>query len=266
MNNANQIWNSLDELAKSVQETYSVTGKQAIKEQYFNQIQQYPLYFSWYDKIKDELDKSAEPIRILEYGSGLGLLAEMLVNHPKVKPYTALEPEQIFCEMTADKIGSKGKIIKDCAESYIDNRSQDLIIGMASYHHFYDKPKALQNIYNNLKDDGQLIIADAFLPNYSFDSKYNPVNKTEFTSSVLQYATAQILSMPNPQSADVVDQIKTAILDISRIEELKVCFPICLEQLQKTGFKNIIYEHMHGADKNKDYGSLGYYFIKAKRG
>jgi SAM-dependent methyltransferase len=265
MNNANQIWNSLDELAKSVQETYSVTGKQAIKEQYFNQIQQYPLYFSWYDKIKDELDKSIASINVLEYGSGLGLLAEMLVNHPKVKSYTAVEPEQIFCEMTAEKIGSKGKIIKDCAESYTDKHSQDIIIGMASYHHFYDKPKALQNIYANLKKDGQLIIADVFLPNYLFDSEYNPINKTEFTSSVLKYATAQILSMPNPQSADVIDQIKTAILDISRIEELKVCFPICLKQLRNAGFKDIISEHMHGADHKIDYDSLGYYFINAKR-
>ena len=94
------IWESIESLAESLQKAYSVTGKKAIREQYLNQVKQYPLYTEWFNKIIASLNKE---VTVLEYGSGPGILAEKLVNHPKILNYKAVEPEQIFREMTQEK-------------------------------------------------------------------------------------------------------------------------------------------------------------------
>jgi len=265
-NNSNPIWQSIQELGYILQQTYSVTGKDAINMQYLSQVKQYPLYLEWFNKIENHVKNTNKEVSIIEYGSGPGLLAERLVHLDNVIKYTVIEPEKIFREMTRDRIGDKGIIIDDIAESYLGSEKNDLVIATATYHHFYNKPKALENIFSNLKNLGELIIADVFLPKYGFNKNYDPKNKLEFTTAVLDYAATQITSMPNPQLDDVVDQIKTAFLDILRIEELKVSLPICLTQLEQSGFSNISYELMKGLDKSINYDLLAYHYITAKKG
>ena len=266
MPNTNLIWNDISELGSVLQQTYSVTGKDAITKQYLSQVAQYPLYLEWFDRIEQEVVQTNRPVSILEYGSGPGLLAERLVNLENVAQYTSIEPETIFREMTRDRIGCKGDIIGGVAESYKSPEKKDVVIATATYHHFHDKPQALENIISNLKPEGTIILTDVFLPVYSYDKNYNPENKLGFTTAVLDYAASQILSMPNPQLADITDQIKTAILDILRIEELKVSLPICLEQLENAGFRDINYELMRGTNPTINYDLLGYHYITAMKG
>jgi SAM-dependent methyltransferase len=263
--NTEPIWKSVGSLAEALQKSYSVTGKEAIRDQYLEQVKQYPLYLEWFDRIISQLDKQEKPIGVLEYGPGPGLLAERIVQHPNVETYLAVEPEQIFREMTAEKTGSLDSVIEGTAEGYSAPGSADLVVATAAYHHFSDKPKALKNAYELLRQGGKIIIADVFLPDYRYGPDYNPLDKTEFIEKVMEYAAAQIKSMPNPQAADIVDQIKTAFLDILRVEELKVCLPIIQNQLSKAGFKHVKCELMIGEDGSLDYKNLGYYFITAKR-
>ena len=262
--NSEHIWTSVEKLAEALQRAYSVTGKETIREQYLEQVKQYPVYLEWFDRVISQLDQE-KPVSVLEYGSGPGLLAERLVRHPKVESYHAVEPEQIFREMTAEKTGSLDSVIEGTAEEYLTPNSVDLVVATATYHHFSDKPRALKNIYDNLVQDGKLIIADVFLPDYKYDKNYDPADKTEFVEKVMEYAAAQIRAMPNPQTADVVDQMKTAFLDILRIEELKVCVPIIQDQLRESGFRDIQCELMTGENDFIDYNALGYYFITAKK-
>ena len=264
-NNANKIWKDIDSLAETLQQSYSVTGKKQILIQYLEQVKQYPLYTKWFDKIEAHLDAGKDEVSIIEYGPGPGLLAERLVAHPKVKSYIGIEPDQIFIEMTKERIGKNGSLEKNVCEKHISKIPKDLIVMTATYHHFYDKPKALANCYTSLKKGGELIIAEVFLPDYKFDAQYNPANKKEFIESVLSYASAQIKSMPNPRIEDISDQIKTAFLDIMRIEELKVCPEIVKDHLQKTGFKDIRMELMKPESKDIDANYLGYWYVTAKK-
>ena len=264
--NAEPIWTSVEKLAESLQDAYSVTGKETIRKQYLEQVKQYPLYLEWFDKIVSQIDQEEKPVRVLEYGSGPGLLAEKLVGHRNISNYLTVEPERIFREMTAERTGSLDSVIEGTAEEYYAPNSVDLVVATATYHHFSDKPKALKNIYKNLRFGGNLIIADVFLPNYKFNSNYDPTDKTEFVESVMKYTATQIKSMPNPKTADIIDQIKTAFLDTLRVEELKVCIPIIQNQLSKTGFSDVRCELMTGEDNSIEYCVLGYYYITAKKG
>ncbi len=263
-NSPDGIWSGLAELADAVQETYSVSGKSAIREQYLNQVRQYPLYMQWFDRVKEAVNKKGRSVSVLEYGPGPGLLAEMLADRAGVSSYTAIEPNDVFIEMTNERVGKLGKVVKGDAESYIADEKADIVVATASYHHFNNKPKALEMIRKNLKDGGNLIIADVFLPDYRYDANYDPVDKVEFVTAVLRYTAAQIMGMPDPKNADVADQVKTAILDVTRIGEQKVCLPILLEQLGKAGYKDARYEHMQGKDNKMDYASLMYYFVRAE--
>jgi hypothetical protein len=132
-------------------------------------------------------------------------------------------------------------------------------------HHFSDKVKSLKNIYHNLYPGGMLVIADGFLPEYQFDNNFNPVDKTEFLNSVMKYVAAQIKFMPSPSEADIEDQMRTAMLDLFRIEELKVCISILEKQLSMAGFSEINIELMSRPDDKVNYENLGWYFVSAKR-
>jgi len=55
--NANFLWDSLEELGKTLQKIYSVTGKEAILNQYLNQVKQYPFYQDWFKIISSKYQK-----------------------------------------------------------------------------------------------------------------------------------------------------------------------------------------------------------------
>lgn len=263
--NSNQIWKSINELGESLQKGYSVTDPNTIRKQYLEQVKQYPLYLEWFDRIEKIINQQKRSIKILEYGSGPGILAGKIINNKNIQEYIVVEPEKVFRDMTDKETNGKAKILNGTAETFHKKNYFDIIILTATYHHLFDKPKAIKNIYNNLKTKGILIIAEVFIPDYKFDKKFNPENKVQFIENILKYTSAQILSMPKPQEADVIDQIKTAFMDILRIEELKVCLPIILEQLKISNFKNIKSELMHGNNKKINYTNVGYYFLTAKK-
>lgn len=210
--NSNQIWRSISQLGETLQKGYSVTDAKTIKKQYLTQVKQYPLYLSWFKKIEQVINKNEQPVELVEYGPGPGLLARKLVRNKWVKKYTAVEPGKIFREMTHRETRGKATVLKGLGETYHHSNCFDVVVATATYHHFCDKPTAVRNFYKNLKRGGLLIIAEAFIPKYKFDHKYNPTDKAEFTENVLNYAAAQILSMPRPSQADITDQVKTAII------------------------------------------------------
>ena len=156
-------------------------------------------------------------------------------------------------------------VLDGAAETYISETLYDLAIATATYHHFNDKLLALKTIYRNLYPGGMLIIADGFLPEYRFDENFNPVARVEFVDAVMKYVSAQIKFMPNPSEADIEDQMRTAILDTLRIEELKVCVPIVLKQLELAGFREVNIELMKRNDSAVNYNNLGWHFITAKK-
>ncbi|MFA5872278.1 MAG: methyltransferase domain-containing protein [Parcubacteria group bacterium] len=263
--NSNQIWKSISELGETLQKGYSVTDATAIRKQYLVQVKQYPLYLKWFVKIEEAVNKQDRQVSVLEYGSGPGLLAGKLVRNKNVKEYTAIEPEKIFRDMTRKESKDRAIVIDNTGEKYQKKNCYDVIIATATYHHLFDKPKTLKNFYDNLKDYGQLMIADAFIPEYKFDKNYNPLDKAQFIENVLRYASAQILAMPQAKEADIIDQIKAAFMDTLRVEELKVCISILMKQLKLAGFKEIRSELMKGGNKKINYTNLGYYFITAKK-
>lgn len=260
--NSEPMWDSIEELADALQKAYSVTGKDAIIDGYLEQVKQYPLYSVWFDKIVSRIEQEEYPISVLEYGPGPGILAERLVRHPNVKQYLAVEPEEIFREMTKERTNGLALVVSGNAEEYIAPEPIDLIVCIATYHHFSNKPAALKSIYDNLRQGGKLIIADVFLPVYRYDEYYRPVDKIEFIESVLEYSVAQICAMPNPRMEYIADQMKTAFLDMLRVEELKVCAPIIEDQLKETGFRDVQCELL-ADDALTDCAALGYYYLTA---
>lgn len=262
-NEKSSLWSSLGELTAALLNGYSVTDD--LRKQYEEQVKQYPLYPVWFEKVIGCLDAEEHKVRVTEYGPGIGILAEKLVSHPKVAEYVAIEPDEKFAEKTREVTGNKAKIIKSTAEEYVNPNSTDRIILTASYHHFSDKPRALKNIYTNLMNGGEVIMGEVFLPHYEYDENYDPVDKRVFVQSVLKYAAAQIKAMPSPREEDIADQISTAILDMARIEEKKVCESIVREQLKRTGFSYINIERMEGNNPAVNYDPLGYRFVTARK-
>ena len=262
--NSDGLLGSLDEIGKILQSSYSVTGEKAIKKQYMNQVKQYPLYLRWFDKISSAIPKNKDLV-IIEYGSGPGLLSKKIIGNHKIEKYIVIEPEKIFREMTNKITNKRVKIINSMAEKFEYKNKADFIVATATYHHMHDKLKALKKIHKNLKKGGELIMGDVFIPEYSLNKDYNPKNKVEFVEKVLLYVTEQIISMPDPKREDIIDQIKTAFLDILRIEELKVCISVLKKQLRDVGFKDIKIELMKIKSRKINNKNLGWYFIRAKK-
>ncbi len=259
----NKIWRNTDEIAKAVMTGYSISDKKKIREQYLHQVSQYPLYNRWFDLILEQISLG-DSSDIVEYGSGPGVLAGRLRDNPHVRSYVAIEPGEVFREMTLEQFPN-AEVVNGTAEAHLVPESFDIAIATATYHHFQDKVLALENIYQNLKPGGQLIIADGFLPEYEFDANFNPVDKSEFVSAVMKYTAAQIKLMPNPTEADIEDQMRTAILDRLRIEELKVCHSILIAQLNTVGNWNTISTLMSIKDERVDYCNLGWWFTTARK-
>lgn len=260
----NLIWNSVEELAAVVQAGYSVTDPITIRTQYLKQVEQYPLYKEWFNKIEKIIVSNLSNVSVIEYGSGPGILTGSLSKCRNIEQYIVVEPNSIFREMTLSE-NPKAVVIDSVAEKHTQNEPVDYVLATGAYHHFYDKPLAIQNIYNNLKTNGSLIIAEVFIPNYEFDAMYKPTDKKEFLDKVMKYAAEQIKSMLDPESADIEDQVRTAILDTCRIEELKVCINILKDQLEKIGFRNIEMTLMKGTDQKINYETLGWYFVTAQK-
>ena len=266
-NESSRVWgeDASKEIADVIISIYSVGDDKDSVNQYISTVSQYPLYPQWFEKIIKGLDKKKELVDVLEYGPGPNPFSKIIANHPKVKRYTAIEPKENYREIIREEISNLGKVINSTAEEYDAPDSADVIIATAAYHHFHDKPKAISNMHKNLRDGKELIIADVFTENYEFDENYDPVDKKDFVNKMARYAAAQIMAMPNPSSWDIEDQIKTFVLDVMRIGELKVCPNIIKTQLQNSGFKNLAITKMMGNDPKIDYGVLGYYFITAKK-
>ncbi len=261
----NQIWTSIEELGDTVCSGYSVTNPENILNQYLAQVRQYPLYTEWFDRIEKFILELNKQVNVLEYGPGPGILAQRLITVHLIEKYTTVEPEKLFRNMVSRRTGNKANVINETAETYIRPCSSDIVVMTATYHHFHDKLKAMRNVCTNLRPGGYVLIGDAFIPQYEFDDSYNPVRKDEFLKKIIDYASAQILAMPNPKKNDIADQIRTMILDVLRIEELKVCVQITLSQLQKAGFEQISSTLMKLNNPNIDDRDLGYYFITAKK-
>lgn len=255
-----ELFGSLDAVAEAILSGYSV-GDNA-REQYLDQVKQYPLYLAWFDYIESEVERLA-PETVTELGPGPGLLAERL-SGIKLR-YRGVEPHPVFQDMTREVMPVGGMIVADTAENFVDLESDEMIVATAAYHHFRDKPAAIKNVYQTLKPGGILIVADGFIPPYAFDDHYCPEDKAEFVDRVLDYAAAQILSMPNPRAEDIKDQLMTTILDVIRREEFKVSADVLVAQLENAGFVDISDTLMvSGIDGIVDE-NLGYHIVQARK-
>ncbi len=261
-----KIWNSVDELASVLQKAYSVTEIVKLKQKYMQQLEQYPLYEGWFRRIEQIVDEEKKPGSVIEYGPGPGLLAEILARNSNVSELICVEPDRAFFDMTNERIKRyNAKTVLSTAEEFSNPDFADVIINVATYHHLDDKPLALGNMHGNLKEDGKLIIADVFVPDYDFDENYQPKERIQFTEGKLLNGAAQILGMPNSGLDEIVDQIKTTLLEVIGIEEMKVCIPVLRRHLEEAGFNNITIELMKGENKLLDYGAYGWYFITAQK-
>lgn len=257
-------WKLTQRLAEDIAASYSVTSPEQIKNQYIKQVEQYPLYNDWLEWVYQEIDKKiqlGQTTRIIEYGSGPGLLAKKIKKLPDHE-YTAVEPNIIF-RQTTKEAHPFAKVVDGTAEKFqISNNAPlaDLICATATYHHFKDKRLAVNQMYQNLKPGGSLLIGDVFLPKYAFDNKYNPTDRQEFLKSNITYAAKQIHYMQNPDLDAIEDQLKTFVLDTVRHEELKVCLDILLNQLDATGFQDILCTEMPYKGQE-----IGWYKVQATK-
>ncbi|MBU0979261.1 MAG: class I SAM-dependent methyltransferase [Nanoarchaeota archaeon] len=258
------IWRTVTQVAKAIERGQSVVGTD-VRDFYEQQVSQYPLYDRWYEKVMEIVENGHHGMRVLEYGPGTGRLASMLMDHPKVSAVTVVEPERQFREIIEEATGGRVNIVPVKAEKYVSRECVDLVVAMASYHHFEDKPTALRNASLSMRSDGLFIIADTFLQPYGFDQRYSPTDREEFADRVMEHAAEQIMAMPELKREVVEDQIRTAILDMLRRGELKVSVPILETQLEQAGFRDVNIEKMIGDDPNVDYDKLGWHFITAKR-
>lgn len=256
---------SLEKLVETLNKTYSVGNAERLEEFYDSQVAQYPLYNKWMDLVI-EIVKTKGKLSVLEYGFGPGYLTEKLLNLENVIKYLGVEPHEDFIKITKRKIKkneNKMTIEKSTAEEFATNEQFDFIICQASYHHMKNKPKALDNMYNHLKDGGMLIIAEVFLPAYKYNKDYEPEDGVEYVNSVSRYTTRQLQAMPSPTIREFKDQMIAWFLDIIGFDEYKVCIDVFKDQMEKTKFQNIEIKLLEGEDKTFDWEGLGYYFITA---
>ena len=130
-------------------------------------------YSNQYDKFMRifKLDKNEEiikivknikGIRILDVGGGTGTLANLLINIEK--EVTILDPEIKMTNIARTKNSKINVINSYITNSFIQDRSFDLIIMRDSFHHIENKEEALKECKRLLKEDGKILI-------YDFDRK-----------------------------------------------------------------------------------------------
>ncbi len=200
------------------------------------------------------------PVTILEPGCGTGIITKRIAKIKNVK-IIAVDPDVNYFKAAKIKL-SKYNYVELLQESALTLKIKpvNLIVMRYVYHHIHDKEKRkfIQNMYDNLKTKGTIIILDEFIPSYS--------NEEEWKQSLINYHDKRseiALKMDDKVTADCEQESKEIALKREE-EEFKVHLGILEEDLKTAGFVNIdikLVEH----SELQDSTPLGMYIITATK-
>lgn len=121
-------------------------------------IEQHDLSMQHRNKISDWIVDHNEISQLLDYGGGFGTLAKLIANK---KPSLLID---IYEPYPSEYVNEKIKIHKNISFISDFNKKYDLIISTDVLEHVPEPLKLFDEMLNNVKDGGYLIIANCFYP------------------------------------------------------------------------------------------------------
>ena len=125
------------------------------------------------DKILDEIKEDISDFRLLDYGSGSGLVSFGFAN--KVSKIDGMDNSGAMVDVyneKASKIGLENisASTHDINNEHLENEIYDLIATNMTMHHIKDTKMFIEKLSSGLKKDGYLFIADLVTEDGDFHS------------------------------------------------------------------------------------------------
>jgi len=125
------------------------------------------------DKIINSIDQDISSFDLLDYGSGSGLVSFGFAN--KVNSIIGLDNSPAMLDVYDQKIKQIGfkniySKLHDINNEYLENTCYDIIATNMTMHHIQDIKMFVQKLYDGLKTNGYLFIADLTCEDGSFHS------------------------------------------------------------------------------------------------
>lgn len=121
---------------------------------------------SFYSHIATEIEKSDQPINILDIGCGTGLELEYIFQKTPHAKLFCLDLSEQMLNRLKEKYSSKKDLIETSVGSYLKKsfgeNKYDYIVSVMTLHHlrYNDKLRLYKKIYKALKDNGKYIEGD----------------------------------------------------------------------------------------------------------
>lgn len=232
-------------------------------ENYNRLISENPFLNDLLEKVKKEF---SFPVKsLLEIGTGTGLfLTKFLIEKERdgsIEKFYGIEPVSEFFEESKRHIVRLSHTDATRHQYYGGNPFDIITYSFVTGHIFDDKKaKFIDNIYNNLQDEGgKLIIIDSFIPDYSDPEERKKMNQKMLNANISyfkslkdkgQYIMNYFTNVIHEQHEDYhTGNYKTSI------EKL-------IELLDDAGFEEIETKNIRGKGKGK-WKDMGYYIITA---
>jgi 2-polyprenyl-3-methyl-5-hydroxy-6-metoxy-1,4-benzoquinol methylase len=176
--------------------------------------------------------------RVLEVGSGTGLLTRSLSSLSAVRELVCVDPDEEACRVLAQAEWAKhGKITSILPHPLEECKLAgcfDVIVSRFVVHHIPDESKrtVLRTMHKFLRSSGTLIIGDMVLPHYSSEAS-RPRAVEKYYLSTMQIARKigdQLL---------IADQQECLRNDLDREGEYKTCRCRTEMAIQATGFRGL---------------------------
>lgn len=135
--------------------------------------------------------------KLLDVGCGTGTLLSMVLRQYKNVEISGIDISKEMINKAKDLLENKAELLTGDSENLPwEDNSFDIIICNASFHHFPQPIKTLQEMGRVLNKKGRLIILDAWLPN-PFRFLFNVFFQTPFnkTGDVKMYSEKEMCKM-----------------------------------------------------------------------
>lgn len=178
-----------------------------------------PEYDLLSDLLVDQLERLYAPLRVLEVGSGTGLLTEKLLASSRVTDLTCVDPDSGACEVLRRRCGRVQVAVHARHFERVKGlRKFDAVVSRFAFHHVPDEAKLefLRHTRRSLRRGGLSLIGDMTLPHYE-GSGDRLAAVTRYYEITFDY----VRRFGNQFAID--DQAQCLERDLNQDEEYKIC-------------------------------------------
>jgi 2-polyprenyl-3-methyl-5-hydroxy-6-metoxy-1,4-benzoquinol methylase len=184
------------------------------------------------------LESLSSTTRVLEVGSGTGLLTQALSTMPDLRELACVDPDEEACRMLAQfewaKRGKIASIVPRSLEKCELKGGFDAIVNRFVIHHIPDERKCLvlRTMRRFLRRGGTLVIGDMVLPHYDIEANRLAAVEKYYRS------TLQIAHQIGDELL-IADQQECYRRDLNQDGEYKTCRCRTEREIKEAGFRGL---------------------------